>query len=206
MLKIWGRANSNNVKKALWCAEEAGVSYERIDVGGAYGRLDSPEFAALNPNQQIPVLEDGDLALWESNAIVRYLAARYAPGTLYAADPAERALADRWMDWTSINFVPPFVTIFWGLVRTPEAQRDMAAITAAVERAGKLLAIADDQLARQPFLSGSQLGMGDIPLGTVIHAWFNLPIERRDLPNLARWYDRLLTRPAYAKVVAQPLS
>ena len=206
MLKIWGRANSNNVKKVLWCAEEAGIAYSRVDVGGAFGQLDSPEFAALNPNQQIPVLEDGDLVLWESNAIVRYLAARYAPGTLYAPEPAERALADRWMDWTSLNFVPPFTTLFWGMVRTPEPQRDMAAISAAVERAGRLLAIADDLLARQPFLSGAALGMGDIPLGTLIHAWFSLPIERRDLPNLSRWYDRLLTRPAYAKVVALPLS
>ena len=206
MLKIWGRANSNNVRKVQWCVEEVGVPYTRVDVGGAFGQLDTPEFAALNPNQQIPVVEDGNLVLWESNAIVRYLCARYAPGTLYADDPAERALADRWMDWTSLNFVPSYSVIFWGLVRTPEALRDMDAIRAAVERAGKLLAIVDDQLARQPYLSGAALGMGDIPLGTLIHAWFTLPIERRDLPNLARWYDRLRARPAYAKVVGQPLS
>lgn len=206
MLKIWGRANSNNVKKVLWCAEEAGVAYVREDVGGAFGQLDTPEFAALNPNQRIPVLEDGDLVLWESNVIVRYLAARYAPETLYAADPAERALADRWMDWSSLNFAPPFGTLFWGLVRTPEAERNMAAIEAAVEEAGRLLTIVDDHLARQPYLSGSAFGMGDIPLGTLVHAWFTLPIERRDLPNLARWYESLLARPAYARLVAQPLS
>ena len=206
MLKIWGRSNSNNVKKVLWCAAEAGIAYERIDVGGAYGGLDRPEFAALNPNQQIPVIEDADLVLWESNAIVRYIAARYAPGMLYADDPARRALADRWMDWTSLTFLPPFLTIFQGLVRTPPAQRDMEAINEATSRAGRLLMIADDQLARQPWLSGEFLGMGDIPLGTLIHAWFALPIDRPDLPNLARWYDTLLTRPAYEKVVAQPVS
>ena len=206
MLKIWGRSNSNNVKKVLWCASEAGIAYERIDVGGAYGGLDRPEFAALNPNQQIPVIEDGSLVLWESNAIVRYIAARYAPGMLYADDPARRALADRWMDWTSLSFLPPFITIYQGLVRTPPAQRDMAAIEAAVARAARLLTIADDQLARQPYLSGEVLGMGDIPLGTLIHAWFNLQIDRPDLPNLSRWYDSLLTRPAYEKTVAQPLS
>ena len=206
MLKIWGRSNSNNVKKVLWCAAEAGIAYERIDVGGAYGGLDRPEFAALNPNQQIPVVQDGDLILWESNAIVRYIAARYAPGMLYADDPARRALADRWMDWASLNFVPPFTVVFLSLVRTPPAERDMAAIDAAVARAARLLMIADDQLARQPYLSGETLGMGDIPLGVLTHAWFNLTIDRPDLPNLARWYDQLLTRPAYEKAVAQPLS
>lgn len=206
MLKVWGRSNSNNVKKVLWCAAEAGIAYERIDVGGAYGGLDRPEFAALNPNQQIPVIEDGDLVLWESNAIVRYIAARYAPGMLYADDPARRALADRWMDWTSLAFLPPFTTLFQGLVRTPPAQRDMEAIQEAITRAARLLMIADDQLARQPWLSGGIMGMGDIPLGTLIHAWFTLPIDRPDLPNLARWYDALLTRPAYQKAVAQPLS
>lgn len=206
MLKVWGRSNSNNVKKVLWCAAEAGIAYERIDVGGAYGGLDRPEFAALNPNQQIPVIEDGDLVLWESNAIVRYIAARYAPGMLYADDPARRALADRWMDWTSLAFLPPFTTLFQGLVRTPPAQRDMEAIHEAVTRAARLLMIADDQLARQPWLSGGIMGMGDIPLGTLIHAWFTLPIDRPHLPNLARWYDALLTRPAYQKAVAQPLS
>lgn len=206
MLKVWGRSNSNNVKKVLWCAAEAGIAYERIDVGGAYGGLDRPEFAALNPNQQIPVIEDGDLVLWESNAIVRYIAARYAPGMLYADDPARRALADRWMDWTSLAFLPPFTTLFQGLVRTPPAQRDMEAIHEAITRAARLLMIADDQLARQPWLSGGIMGMGDIPLGTLIHAWFTLPIDRPDLPNLARWYDTLLTRPAYERTVAQPLS
>ncbi len=206
MLKVWGRSNSNNVKKVLWCAAEAAIAYERIDVGGAYGGLDRPEFAALNPNQQIPVIEDGDLVLWESNAIVRYIAARYAPGMLYADDPARRALADRWMDWTSLAFLPPFTTLFQGLVRTPPAQRDMEAIQEAITRAARLLMIADDQLARQPWLSGGIMGMGDIPLGTLIHAWFTLPIDRPDLPNLARWYDTLLTRPAYERTVAQPLS
>lgn len=206
MLKVWGRSNSNNVKKVLWCAAEAGIAYERIDVGGAYGGLDRPEFAALNPNQQIPVVEDGDLVLWESNAIVRYIAARYAPGMLYADDPARRALADRWMDWTSLAFLPPFTTLFQGLVRTPPAQRDMEAIHKAITRAARLLMIADDQLARQPWLSGGIMGMGDIPLGTLIHAWFTLPIDRPHLPNLARWYDTLLTRPAYERTVAQPLS
>ena len=152
------------------------------------------------------MIEDADLVLWESNAIVRYIAARYAPGLLYADDPARRALADRWMDWTSLAFLPPFLTIFQGLVRTPPAQRDMEAINEATSRAGRLLMIADDQLARQPWLSGEFLGMGDIPLGTLIHAWFALPIDRPDLPNLARWYDTLLTRPAYEKVVAQPVS
>ncbi len=206
MIRVWGRDNSNNVKKVLWCLEEAGVPYERIDAGGAFGKLDTPEFGRLNPNRKIPVLEDGGTVLWESNSIVRYLAARYASGSLHDGDPAKRAQADQWMDWASINFVPPFTTIFWNLIRTAPEKRDMVAVAAAIETASQLLTIADATLADRPFLSGEALGIGDIPLGTLIHAWFNLPIERPDLVHLRSWYDRLLERPAYAKSVAIPLS
>lgn len=206
MLIVRGRANSTNVKKVIWCAEEAGVGYERIDAGGVYGGLDTAAFGQLNPNRQVPVIEDGSLVLWESNAIVRYIAARYAAGTLSADDPGARALADRWMDWSATNFVPAFGIVFWTLIRMPPDQRDMAAVAAGIEKTAAWLAILDAELAERPYLSGVAFGMGDIPMGTLIHSWFNVPIERPDLPNVRRWYDRLLERAPYVRLVATPLT
>lgn len=206
MLTIWGRHNSNNVKKVLWCAEEIGLAYESIPAGGAFGVTGDSAYRAMNPNGLVPTIRDGDFVLWESNAIVRYLAARYAEGALWPSDIAERASADRWMDWTTSTFAAPFRDVFWGMVRTPEGERDMAAIEAGREKCAALLASADRALADRPYLTGDAFGMGDIPLGCFVHAWFAMPIARPDLPHLAEWYDRLLARPAYAKVVATPLS
>jgi len=206
MLKIWGRQNSNNVKKVLWCAEEAGVPYAAIDAGGAFGRVNEPAYRALNPNGLIPLIEDDGLVLWESNAIVRYLAAQYAPDSLYPAEPAARAGADKWMDWASSTFVGPFGTLFWNIVRTPAEQRDPALVAAAHEHCAALLAIVDQTLGQQPFLSGERFAMGDIPLGCFVYAWFAMPIERPDLPHLAAWYERLKQRSAYRKVVMTPLT
>lgn len=206
MLTIWGRNNSNNVKKVLWCAEEIGLPYETIPAGGAFGMTADPAYRAMNPNGLVPTIRDGGFVLWESNAIVRYLAARYAPGTLSPTDPTEHASADRWMDWTTSSFAGPFRDVFWGMVRTKPEERDMAAIDAGRAKCAALLAIVDQALSRQPYLSGASFGMGDIPLGCFAHAWFAMPIERPDLPHLAAWYGQLLARPAYAKIVATPLS
>ncbi|MCP8467268.1 glutathione S-transferase [Pseudomonas sp. ZM23] len=205
MLKIWGRKNSSNVRKALWCAEEAGLAYERIDAGGAFGVVDGAAYRALNPNGVVPTLDDDGFILWESNAIVRYLAARYAPA-LYAQDPQARAIADKWMDWTTSTFAGPFRTLFWGTLRTPPGQRDHAAIQVALDTCARLLEIPEQALARQPYLSGAQFGMGDIPLGSFIYAWFEMPIERPPQPHLSAWYERLKTRPAYREAVMTDLT
>ncbi|MCF5955423.1 glutathione S-transferase family protein, partial [Xanthomonas perforans] len=201
----WGRRNSSNVRKVLWCAEEAGVAYASIEVGGAFGGNTTPEYRALNPNGLVPTLQDGALVLWESNAIVRYLAAQYAPA-LYPHAPAERALGDRWMDWTTSTFAGVFRDLFWGVLRTPEAERDHARIAAALTHSGELLARADAALAQQPYLSGEQFAMGDIPLGSFIYAWFEMPIERPELPHLQAWYARLRARPAYRRAVMTALT
>lgn len=206
MLRIWGRGNSSNVKKVLWCAEEIGLAYEQIPAGGAFGIVNTPEYRALNPNGLVPTLEDEGLVLWESHAIVRYLAARYSPGILYEEDPARRALSDRWMDWTSTALWPALRDTFAHLVRKTEAERDMALVEAGRKRSAELLAIPEAALTTHPFLSGERLGIGDIPLGVIIHIWFALPIERPDFPALAAWYERLLARPAYRKAAAIPLS
>jgi glutathione S-transferase len=206
MLKIWGRNNSSNVKKVLWCAKEAGLAYERIDAGQHFGVVDTPAFRALNPNGQVPVLQDGDLVLWESNTIVRYLAARYAAGSLWPIDPAERALVERWMDWATSTFTAPFVTLFLNTVRRPPAERDRAAAEAARIRCGELLAILDAHLADRPYISGQALGIGDIPMGCMAYSWFEMDIVRPELPHLSAWRQRLLQRPAYVEAVCVGLS
>lgn len=206
MLKIWGRHNSSNVRKVLWCAEEIGLAYESIEAGGAFGRTDDPHYRAMNPNGLVPAIEDHGLPLWESNTIVRYLSARYALGTLYPEDPAERALGEKWMDWTTSSFAVAFRDLFWGTLRTAPEARDEASIAAALTRSGELLAIADATLAQQPWLSGERFAMGDIPLGSFAYAWFEMPIERPALPHLRDWYERLRQRPAYRKGVMTPLT
>ncbi len=154
----------------------------------------------------MPLIEDGELVLWESNAIVRYLAARYAPGDLYPEDPALRAQGDKWMDWTTSAFAPVFRDLFWGTLRTPPAERDPARIATALARCSELLAMPERALAAQPFLSGERFAMGDIPLGSFIYAWFEMPIERPGLPALEAWYARLRERPAYRKAVMTALT
>lgn len=206
MLKIWGRTNSSNVKKALWCAEELGLAYERIDAGGAFGIVNDPAYRALNPNGLVPCLQDGDFVMWESNAIVRYLAARYGQGTFLPDDLQARAAADKWMDWTTSSVAAPFRDVFWNIVRRSPQERIEAELAKGLEVCGRLLAVADKVLAEQPFLSGETFGIGDIPLGCTAYGWFSMPIDRPNLPHLAAWYQRLTERPAYRKAVMIPLT
>jgi glutathione S-transferase len=206
MLKIWGRKNSSNVRKVLWCAEEIGLAYQQIDAGGAFGVVGDADYREKNPNGLVPLIEDGDFVLWESNAIVRYLCDRYGAGLLCPPSLTERAAADRWMDWTSTTFAGPFRPLFWGLLRTAEADRDTDAIEAAAWTCAQLLAIPERTLSMQPYLSGDRFGMGDIPLGSFIYAWFGLPIERPAMPALEAWYERLRARPAYRRAVMTELT
>jgi len=207
MLKIWGRKNSSNVRKVLWAAHELGLDFEAIDAGGAFGLVNEPHYRARNPNGLVPMVEDDDLTLWESNTIVRYLCAQYGREQgWYLDDPRQRALADKWMDWTTSALATPFRPLFWGILRTPDEQRDWVVINAALKTCGNLLTIADETLARQPYLSGEQIGMGDIPLGCFAYAWFEMPIEPPDLPHLQAWYERLKARPAYQAAVMTALT
>lgn len=201
MLTVWGRNNSTNVKKVLWCLEELALSYERIDVGGQYGKLNEPLYRAMNPNGLIPCLQDEDFILWESNTIVRYLAAQYGESRLYLADARQRAEAEKWMDWVTSSVVEPFKAVFIGLVRTPPEQQDKERIAQGIEQLNRLMAIADSALAQQAYLSGDKFGIGDIPLGCLAYAWFNLSITRPELPHLQRWYQSLTQRTAFQKVI-----
>jgi len=205
MLKIWGRVNSVNVKKALWVMEELGLKYERIDAGMEHGVVKTPQYMKMNPNSLVPTIDDDGFVLWESHAIVRYLAAKHGAGTLWPADLRQRADSDRWMDW-AYTFQAQFRTVFWGLVRTPPEKRDLKAIEEARVKCGELLAIPDQALSHKPYFAGTSLTIGDIPLGCHVHLWMRLPIERPAHANLQRWFDRLCARPAFKKVVDIPLS
>ena len=205
MLKIWGRSNSTNVQKVLWCCEEMGVAYERIDAGGAFGVVDTPEYRRLNPNGLVPTIDDDGFVLWESHAIVRYLAARYGAG-LWPADPGLRAQADQWMDWTQTTYFPAIRALFLGLIRTAPDQRDARAIEESRRKTAAALAIVDAHLQSRAFLAGGDFTAGDIPLGCGVWRWMALPIERPALPNLQRWFEALRARPAYRKTVMLPLS
>lgn len=206
MLKVWGRTNSVNVQKVMWTLAELDLAHERVDAGGAFGKLESEAFGKLNPNRRIPVLEDGETVVWESNAIVRYLAAKYGEGRLWAGDPAARSLADRWMDWQLTVLQPVMHPIFWGLIRTAEAERDMAGIAAASKAIGPLFAVLDAHLADRPFVAGDSLTMGDIPLGCAAWRYVNLPIDRPRLPHVAAWQERLAARPGYREHVMLPVT
>jgi glutathione S-transferase len=205
MLTIWGRLSSINVQKVVICANELGLPYERIDAGGSFGGLDTPEALARNPNKLIPVIRDGDFVLWESNAIVRYLSRVYGAGTLWPEDPRVVADADRWMDWQSLSLNPALVDAFLNTVRAKPGQANQAALDASVAKTEPLLAILDAHLATRAYVAGDY-SMGDIPLACSAHRWYGLPLARRAHPNVEAWLARLRARPAYASALTYPLA
>ncbi len=204
MRRILGRANSSNVMKVIWLLEELHLPYTREDYGGPFQNTATPEYRALNPNGFVPTLVEDGFVLWESNAILRYLATG-APA-LWPTDPRARANIDRWMDWQQTTHNRPGSLVFQGLVRTPPAQRDPAAIATALAELAGVWSLLDQTLAAHPYVAGSAFTLADIPLGIHVHRWFAFPVDRPDLPHLRAWYDRLLARPAYAAHCAAPLS
>jgi glutathione S-transferase len=201
VLDIWGRKNSFNVQKVLWCCEELTVPYQRHDAGGLFGGTDEDEYLARNPTGLVPTITDEDLTLWESNTIVRYLSARYGVGSLWPEDPAERALADKWMDYQLGTVFPAFKDTLLGLVRNPPQQRVPEKIEASARATAGVLAVLDAHLEGNEYVAGSSLTMGDIALGSLVYRWLELDIEKPDLPALKAWHTRLESRPAYEKTV-----
>lgn len=203
MLTVWGRKTSSNVQALMWCIGELGLRYERHDIGHQFGGTQTDGFAALNPNRTIPVLKDGDGApLWETGAILRYLADRYADNTFWPREPDLRAQVDIWAEWSKINIAMGFTgPVFWRVVRTASIDRDPKAIKKAVHSLEDKLAIAADQLDRHPFLAGENLTLADIQFGHVLFRYFDIAINRRPLPVLQAYYERLQQRPAYQEHV-----
>jgi glutathione S-transferase len=206
MLTIWGRPNSINVQKVMWVVAELGLEFERIDVGGAFGGLDTDRYGAMNPNRKIPVLQDGGATIWESHACVRYLAATYGEGNVWPLDPARRSVADRWMDWKITTLLPFLHICFWGLIRTPEADRDMPAIERAARDLGETWRLFEAHLQQRTYVLGDRLTMGDVPLGCAFYRYVNLPIDRPSLPAIEAWYGRLQERTPFRKHVMIPVT
>ena len=205
MLTFWGRRSAFNVQKVLWLADELGLDYRHVEAGGAAGGLDDPQFLAMNPHGRIPVIDDAGTVVWESHAILRYLAARYGADSFWSDDPATRSLADRWMDWAQTSLQPDFlVGVFWAFYRTPEADRDMEKVSAKIASCARHMKLLDRVLAETGFVAGDAMTLADIAVGTHLYRYFNIDIERPDVPLLAAYYDRIAGRPAYRKNVMLP--
>ncbi len=197
MITVSGRNTSSNVQPVIWLLSELGLEFERLDIGGAFGGTDTAEYLAKNPMGLIPVLEDGDITLFESQAILRYIAARYGP-QFWPEDAGIRAPADQWMEWAKTTVAPNVVyKAFWQLIRTPAAERDHAILEESVTTLKHLMSIAEQQLRQCDWLAGASMTLADITFGTQLYRYYTLPIKRADLPALAAYYQRLSERQAY---------
>ncbi|MDH6260968.1 glutathione S-transferase [Bradyrhizobium sp. BR13661] len=206
MLTVYGRKSSFNLQKVMWLVGELGIAHKHVELGGSFGGLDTAEFLAMNPHGRVPVIDDSGVVVWESYAILRYLAAKYSSETsFWPTNQAERAKADQWMDWSQTALQPAFlVGVFWGWYRTPEAQRNLAAVDKALEQTSRYLKHVDHQLKGRSFMLGDRLSLADIPIGTHLYRYLNLDLPRPNLPNVERWYERLQSRSAYREHVCVP--
>ena len=200
-LTLWGRTSSANVQKVLWALGELGLPFEHELVGGAYGGLDEPQYRAMNPNGLVPTLQDGELVLWESHAILRYLAATHGSEALWRENSRERAIVDQWTDWTATTFQPAWIAVFWLFVRTPAELHDRKAIAAAQAKTVAALRILDAHLADRDYLAGNRLSYADIAAGVALYRWFTMEIDRPAMPGVENWYLRLQERPAFREAV-----
>ncbi len=206
MLHLWGRISSINVRKVVWAAQELGLTMQRTDAGGQFGIVKEPDYLHKNPNALVPLMEDGEIRIWESNVIVRYLCAKHSQGDFYPAGLPERFAAEQWMDWQQTTFNPAGRTAFIQWIRTPAEQRNPALIAQSVAATEALLTLMDAHLADHAFMGGDRFGMADIPLACEMHRWFGLPQPRAARAHLDRWYQNILARPATRGVLDLPLS
>jgi len=202
MMRLWGRQSSINVQKVMWCLAELGLEegkdFERIDAGMQFGIVRSPEFLKLNPNGLVPTLEDGDLVLWESNTIMRYLASQHDKNKRFPLGIATQFSSEKWMDWQVGTLWPVLRLAFIGLTRVPEAERDHAGIQKAYQDTNQLFALLNQTLESQAHCSGEQFHIGDIVLALCVHRWILLNEtfpkqtgERVNLKNINRWLKQL---------------
>ncbi len=204
-LTIWGRISSLNVRKVVWTAQALGLPFERLDAGLRYGVVKTPEYLQKNPNALVPLLQDGDFNLWESNVIVRYLCAKHSLGALYPDDLQQRFDAERWMDWQQTTLNPAGGPAFMQWFRTPPEQRNLDVIARSVAATEPLIAMLNTHLAQRAFMLGDAITMADIPMASEIHRWWELPQPRTDYPHITRWYNQILAHSASKGVYDFPL-
>lgn len=202
---LWGRSTSSNVMKVIWLLEELKLPYERMDVGGPFGKTDTAEYRAMNPTGLVPTLQEDGFTLWESNAIARYICTADVETALFPPDARVRADIDRWMDAQQTTMNRPQGTIFIGLIRTPPEKRDQPAINAAITEAAGAWGLIGTELGKHPYICGDALTLADICWGVHVHRWFNMDFNRPDVANLRAWYDRLLERPVYKEHIARTI-
>lgn len=201
MLQIFGRRSSLNVQKVLWFIEELSLDYGQKDLGGRFGGLDTPDYLNMNPHGKVPLLKDGDLTVWESQAILNYLAAKYGADNFWPEEPAERSHMDRWVSWGLTTLQPDFMGVFWGFYRTPEAERNWSFINRSLKAANADYQMLDRQIGESGMIIGDRLSLADILIGTSLYRYFEMEIERPPLPNVEAYYQRLQNRPAYVEHV-----
>jgi len=206
MLKVWGRKSSSNVQALLWGMEEMSLDYERVDAGFTFGVVHTDAYQQLNPNGKVPTLQDGsNPPLYETGAILRYLANQYASESFWPDDPIKRATVDMWAEWSKINVAMEFTgPLFWQLVRVEESRRDKPGIANATQLMEKNLRIAEAQLAKHAFLAGNDLTLADIQFGHVLYRYFDIDMDRAPLAHLQRYYVALTQRPAFQSAVMLP--
>ena len=203
MRKLWGRKSSSNVQAVRWCLEVLGLEYEQIDAGIHYGVVDTDEYYAINPNRTVPTLqEDDQVSLWESGAIIRYLASQYGPVSFWPSDSRERSRVDQWAEWSKINIALGFTgPVFWKVVRTAPSKQDPQLIAENLKTLDRYLSIADRQLAGKEFLTSDQITVADIQFGHVLYRYYDISIRRSEHPNIERYYHMLSERPDYQQCV-----
>jgi glutathione S-transferase len=201
MLKVWGRRSSANVQKVMWLVGELKLAHEHIPAGGPYGLTNEPKFRAMNPNGLVPVIEDDGLVMWESNAILRYLAATYGKDKFWFADAKARAPIDQWEEWAATTFQPNMIGLFVSHWRTPENQRNPNVIRNFLQRSEKDLRLLDAELAKRPYIAGDAFSLADIAAGTHLYRYYTMGTPYPSLPNIEAWYKRLQERAAYREHV-----
>lgn len=199
MLKILGRASSINVRKVLWICEELNIPFRREDWGEGFKSPQEAAFKTLNPNALVPVIQDGDFVMWESNAIIRYLANAYGGGWLYPEDPRARAPVDQWTDWQATELNTSWRYAFMALVRHSPAHQDPRLLAAACKGWSYTMAILNAQLERTgAYVAGNAFSLADIPVGLSVNRWFETPLEHPSFPAVRAYYERLTGRKGYA--------
>lgn len=198
MLRILGKASSINVRKVLWTCAELQIPFEREDWGSGFRSTHDAQFLALNPCAMVPVIQDGDFTLWESNTIIRYLVSRYDGSHLYPTDAQTRARIDQWIDWQASELNRSWSYAFLSLVRQSPEHQDSAALAVGIEQWSKNMAILDRQLEKTgAYVSGEQFSLADIPIGLSVNRWFETPLAHPDFAAVKAYYDRLNLRPGY---------
>jgi glutathione S-transferase len=206
MIRVWGRRSSVNVQKVLWTLAELNIPFTRETVGGSFGGNRDPDFLRMNPNGLIPVILDGDVTMYESNAIVRYLSAKYRAGEMRPADHRSLAWAEQWMDWQQLTFAPPVSTMFWNNVRLPALKRNAAAVAEAEKAAIAALHIADNHLAQHDWFAGERFSFGDIVMGAMFWRYLGLDCAKPEVPHVQEWFEALKRREPYKAWVMVPPS